>query len=306
MAEQTTPEQSSEQMKAERDALISQMRELDGEEPLSAPEPKADPQAGSQPPATSESDAGKGEGVKPLEEGQPPAEAGADKEAERKEKTWQQINAEKAALKAEREAISAEKAEAERLKQEAAEKNARAGQYQAEDYEAAAKRFEAEGDTDSAEQAREMARKLRVEVETQKQNAARDKFRSEWQDAVRQAKEDKPELADPENPLTKTLAEVFKNRPVFTSYPGGVADAVRIAELKLNSERVDSIQAERDKLQAQVDELQKKLQPGGATASVGETSAKEFKDLSLSEQGAILRKAAKQADTGGGADAFFG
>ena len=302
-----TPQKTQEQteLTAERDALIAQMRELDGEEPANAPEPQTDPQAGNQSPATAEEasvDDGK---VEVLKEGETPksvegeGDAKEAKEAARKEKTWKQINEE-------RERLANERAEVARLKAEAATKAAQAGQYTPEDYLAAAKRWEAEGETEYAQEARAKAQSLKTEIAAIEENAKREAFKQEWQDAVRQAKEDKPELEDPNSDLTKLVQEAFKNRPVFQTYPGGVADAVRFAELGLTERKVNSIQAERDKLQAKVDELEKKLQPGGATPTAETNNkSKSLESMTLAEQGEYWRKAAKAADRGGGLAEFI-
>lgn len=301
-----TPQKTQEQteLEAERTALILQMQKLDGEEPVSADEPQTDPQAGNQSPATAE-EASVDDGSSVLKEGETPkpvegeGDAKLAKEAARKERTWKQINEE-------REKLANERAEIARLKVEAATKAAQAGKYTPEDYLAAARRWEAEGETEYAAEARAKAQSLKAEIAAIEENAKREAFKAEWQDAVRQAKEDRPELEDPNSELTKLVQEAFRNRPVFQTYPGGVADAVRFAELGLTERKVNAIQAERDKLQAKVDELEKKLQPGGATPTAATNNKpKSFEDMTLAEQGEYWRKVAKAADRGGGVAEFI-
>jgi len=294
----TTPQLEEERnsLEIERESIMAQLNAQDGDA-VPAQE-SVTPEGADHAAPTEEEVPAKVEGEEEPEtekkevEGKPDREA---KEEARKEKSWAEINRRKAEIDARAKTVADREAEIERLRAEAAEKAATAGQFSADDFDAAAKRFEAEGDDSMAEQARARANQIRQDVAAQKQKSERLRLENEWKTSVAKAKEDHPELNDPTSPLAKTVAEVFKNRPVMTTYPGGVQDAVAVAQLKLKADNVESLQKELDALRAKAEAQEKKLQPGGSTPSVPGT-IKSFESLSMDEQGKYLAKLAKEAD----------
>ncbi len=299
MAEaETTPNEQANSLDAQRDSILKQLQD---EESGVASVP---PEAGDHAPATDDKPANGGE-QEPKPDAETEKKSREEKEESRKDKTWQQLNAEKEdvrRMKAEAERL---RAEAEQLRAEAAERAKTAGQYTAEDFETAAQRFEAEGDAESAALAKERARQIRADVEAAKAKNQRQQYEADLKAVVAQARADHPELDDPENPLTKTVKEVMENRPVFKTYANGLIDAVRVAQLKLKADGVESLQKELDEVKSKLADAEKRLQPGGATPSAPERSSKGFDQLSSKEQRAILMSVAMAADSDGvGIDAL--
>lgn len=294
-------------MDSEREAIIAQMVAMDEAESGVPAQASVTPEgADHAAPTGDEAVAESGKEAEPEGEqkGETDKPDKAAKEEARKEKSWAEINRRKAEIEAKAKALADREAEIERLRVEAAERAATAGKYTPEDFEAAANRFEAEGDDGMAKQARERANQLRHEVAAQKEKEQRQRMENEWKSAVAKAKDDHPELNDPESPLTKTMNEVLKNRPTFMTYPGGVQDAVVVAQLKLKADSVEALQKELDELRAKAEAQEKKLQPGGSTP-VRPESEKTWDTLSTKEQGNLLLRMAMEADASGrGAEAL--
>lgn len=300
------------QLEAEKAAILEQLSSMGDDisaftgQPASVtPEGSDHAEPTEDPPAPPDPDQDQGSG----EDG---AQGEAGKEGKsRKEKsddrlnlTWEEVNRQKEEIARVKAQAERDRAEAERLRLEAAERARSAGQFTPDDYDAAADHFESEGDMRNAELARKRAADLRSDLKAAEERRKREDYERQLRDAVNAARAAHPELDDPNNELTKTVNEILANRPAFNSYPNGIIDAVRVAEVKLRGDRVDALQAEVDALKAQLSEAKKRSQPGGDTPTVPKRE-RGFGSLSLDEQRShLLRIAAEADDRGAGVTAL--
>jgi len=238
---------------------------------------------------------------------------------ERKNKTWQEINAEKETLKAEKEAIAREKAEvAKRAKQiELAKATAEplrdehgftgndykkvAADYRQKAYDAATpeerKQFAAWAD--SADQ---IAAKLEQKHAQLTQERTIAGLRDEWTKAHNElsAKPEYAALKDQNSDLYKGVVEILNKHPYLTQQPDGLYTAVELVDTKAQLKAFDGTKAELAKLKEEHSKLQKKLSIGGGSPTSAPEGEKDFKDLSLKEQQKRLERAAREHDRDAG------
>jgi hypothetical protein len=258
----------------------------DGEADLSAEKTNDDPDGDSGKPAT-----------EPDGENQKASKAA--KEGERREKSWQKLNEEKAALKAEREALEQQKRELEQQRQqrEQAQADTPKPNAEADEWDRVAKQLEEEGNAELAGRAKAKAKAARdaVAAETQKQSQA--KFVNEWNSHLEKLTSENPDLQNPETALYKTVAELIKSKPVLSQYAAGISDAVAYAKTKLAADSVAGLQATIAEQKKQIDELNKKLSPSGSFPTPPPAGQKSFEQLSEKEQEAELRRMAERVDS---------
>lgn len=215
----------------------------------------------------------------------------AKKEQERRDRSWQKLEEEKAALRAEKEAIAKEKEEAERAKATAKKYRDEHG-YSAEDYEAFAKTAD---DPDLAERARKKAAEIRAKEQEVKSNSARDEFVSEWNKNLNAVLEETPDLKNEESDIGKELKKVLSERKVFSMAPDGIKHAVEFVKAQRQAGLVSGLEAKVKDLETEIARLNKLtgLTPSGPSARPG---MKSFDDLSPAEQEAELMRQAEAAD----------
>lgn len=214
-------------------------------------------------------------------------------ERERKDKTWEQINAEKETLKKERETLAKEREE---WKKQAAEKPAPFRDekgFTAEDYLKAAEKFKADGDQEMAAAAQQKAQQLQFQA--QKQDFDR-KWTANWDKLAEQH----PELKDFKSPMFLGIKAIMNQFPILKLSPDGILYAMKAYQIEERTKGFDSVTAENKTLKQQLDELQKKLSlPGGKALSSGAGAAgeaKAFEKMTMDEQHAHLQKLAAEAD----------
>ena len=104
-----------------------------------------------------------------------------------------------------------------------------------------------------------------------------------------------PELKDSNSSLHKKVADLLNTKAVLRQYPGGIVDAVEIAQLALKTDNSTGLADEVEKLRKENAEFKKRLQPGVGSPSTP-APKKQFRDLSVAEQGAELRRMAVEFD----------
>ena len=185
----------------------------------------------------------------------------AKKTQDRANKTWREVNAEKAALKKEREELEAQRqALTEQQDKSLAEiqQKTATSRYSPDEYEAIAKEFEDEGDHANAEAARKAADQARTAVKEQDAKAQQAKFVSAWDTNWKsQAKEHK-DLNDQDSELFKMVGQLLERKPVLTQYPEGINDAVEGAVMYLQANRSASLEKQVSDLKKKVAEYEEK------------------------------------------------
>ena len=226
----------------------------------------------------------------------------AKKTQDRANKTWREVNAEKAALKKEREELAAQRqALTEQQDKSLAEiqQKTATSRYSPEEYEAIAKEFEDEGDHSNAEAARKAADQARSAVKEQDAKAQQAKFVSQWDANWKsQAKEHK-DLNDQNSELFKMVGQLLERKPVLTQYPEGINDAVEGAVMYLQANRSASLEKQVSDLKKKVAEYEEKTQLNGSQPGSNILQVESFDKLSTDKQRAELMRAMQQADDSG-------
>jgi len=193
----------------------------------------------------------------------------SDKEAERFDRNWKKFQEEKDAFKKERE-------ELERFREDTF-KQIREKRFNSETspeaYEQAANDFEEDGREDLARQARQKAKEARDEYEQEKAEFENHKRRLQWEKNYQEAVKAAPDLADETSEFHRIVKSVLKERPILTSYPDGIKDAVEIAKLATEANMLKAVQEEKSELEKRIKELEAKIQPGGSSVSPGSKSS---------------------------------
>ena len=226
----------------------------------------------------------------------------AKKTQDRANKTWREVNAEKAALKKEREELEAQRqALTEQQDKSLAEiqQKTATSRYSPDEYEAIAKEFEDEGDHANAEAARKAADQARSAVKEQDAKAQQAKFVSAWDTNWKsQAKEHK-ELNDQNSELFKMVGQLLERKPVLTQYPEGINDAVEGAVMYLQANRSASLEKQVSDLKKKVAEYEEKTQLNGSQPASNILEVESFDKLSTNKQRAELMRAMQQSDDSG-------
>ena len=226
----------------------------------------------------------------------------AKKTQDRANKTWREVNAEKAALKKEREELAAQRqALTEQQDKSLAEiqQKTATSRYSPDEYEAIAKEFEDEGDHANAEAARKAADQARSAVKEQDAKAQQAKFVSAWDTNWKsQAKEHK-DLNDQNSELFKMVGQLLERKPVLTQYPEGINDAVEGAVMYLQANRSASLEKQVSDLKKKVAEYEEKTQLNGSQPGSNILQVESFDKLSTDKQRAELMRAMQQSDDSG-------
>ena len=215
---------------------------------------------------------------------------------ERKEKTWQEINAEKEATKAEKEALAREKAEIQKSK--AATSDVYRDKHGAtkNDYLEVAKMLREKGETANADAAEKLAKEVEAEEQQYRQQKAMETRQAAWKKDYEELTAKKPELKDSNSELHKRTVKVIEQFPLLAQSEGGLKYAVRAAEIELQAEEFDVTKAELTKLKAEYEKLIKKTQIGTGSPTSAPKEAKTFEQMSLKEQEKHLEQAAYEHD----------
>lgn len=231
---------------------------------------------------------------KPAEKTEDSKYQKARKDSERLDKSWKSLNDEKEKFRAEREK---ELAEIKRLREESVKKEADDPllKYEPDELEEAAKEWDEEGDTELAERARKEAvrlRKVKGELEAQKQNAAFEETRNRaWNESM----EKYPSLKDINSEFSQGVISLIKQEKVFSLYPEGWRDAARVVELRQKAAKAESFEKRVKELEDENKKLREATAISGSPPS-DRAKAKSFSEMSPAEMDAYLTRQAKEHD----------
>jgi tetratricopeptide (TPR) repeat protein len=263
-------------------------------------------------------EAAEGEPTQPVEAKRPETPySKAQKDQQRREKTWQQIEAEKAEISAAKERVSREAQAIEAAKAQQFLQNLPRAQkdgFTADDYfkasqsfAASAQKAEQEGDTEQATaeykkafQANAAAQELvayeqqyyQQTVQQQQQIALDYAFTESFQQAAKQY----PEALQQGTPLYNEVQEITKIAPWIYYVPNGGWYAVEIGKMRLDVKENAALRARVAELEAKDAEREKRSQPlrGGPTHGPGKSTSSD--DMTNEEFGSWLEKQAELAD----------
>lgn len=240
---------------------------------------------------------------------------------ERKNKTWQEINAEKEAIKAEKETLQREKSEIQRRSEEIQRAKVTSEPlrdehgYTSKDYKGVASDYrqkaldaatpaERKQLAEFADAADQVAEKLNQKHQQLMQERNVADLRAKWQE-VHDKLVAKPEYADLKtegSELHKQTLDVLRKYPFLTMQPDGLQTAVELVEQKAQLKAFDGTKAELTKLKEEHSKLQKKLSIGGGSPTGAPAEETPFNELSTAEQHKRLERAAHSQDREAGFD----
>jgi hypothetical protein len=229
--------------------------------------------------------------------------AKAQKEADRKDRSWKALEAEKTQFRQERGALLTE---LQQLRQQMTELRARAEPARdkhgmtAEDYERMAQKKREQGEDGIAEAALERAAELRRQ---QPAAAAYDPtkdpaFVQAWNGHIQALQTEEPELANADNPVTKAANALLADKqwaPFFTSRPDGIRAAVEVAKIiKGHADMAGQLKAK----DAEIERLTKLTSLRGSPAGGPPAPKKGIEEMPDEEAHAELLRIARAADRG--------
>ena len=228
----------------------------------------------------------------------------AKKTQERANKTWRDVNAEKAAVKKERQELEAQQkafTEQQSVSRDEITQRSAQSRYSPEEYEAIAKEFEDEGDHANAEAATKAAKQAREAVAEQDAKSQQAKFVAKWDSNWKAAAAEHGDLNDQNSDLFKMVGRLLEQKPVLTQYPEGITDAVEGATMYLKADRSTSLEKQVSELKKQLAEYEEKTQLNGTQPGGNILQVDSFDSLPVDQQRSELMKAMQQADdTGAG------
>jgi hypothetical protein len=221
----------------------------------------------------------------------------AQKEAERKERSWQALQAEKEQFRR----MTTQWQEQQRMAQlEHTRKTyqpLRRDGLTAKEYYDGAQVFEREGDFENAYKAHRIAQEM-FQAEggrTQQMQAVEQEY--QWRTGMQEAVRSNPEIANPESPISGHLERIIQQNPWIYYIPQGFQRAAEVADMLTKMADLKAKDDEIISLKAELEKSQRKGQPakgGYASPRYGE---KEFDDMNLDEMGEHLRNVTKEADS---------
>jgi hypothetical protein len=241
------------------------------------------------------------------------AYAKAQKDAERRDKSWKALEQEKAQVRAEAERVKSVQTELEQLRRQVHELRqppkpaADAAGIDADTYDSLAKKYDEEGDTKMAGLARERAQALRRQAAATPAAAApvdswkTSEFQQQWQRHTDEIIAADPALNDAQNPVfqaTNMLVNHKEWAPFFRAEPHGIKAAVEVAKLMHAAQRVPALQKEIDTHKAEIARLNKLNAPRGGGPTAAPAGEKKLTEMSPDEAEAHVRALAAAADRG--------
>ena len=108
-----------------------------------------------------------------------------------------------------------------------------------------------------------------------------------------------PDLRNKDSELFKAVDGILKRRPILTTYPEGIRDAVEAAKVHQRAARVDVLEKELAETKQRLAEREKLLQPGTGGPSSSSASGTNFDNLPRGQQREALLDSLRRADQAG-------
>lgn len=229
----------------------------------------------------------------------------ADERA-RLDKSWKELQAQRAAIAAERAEIERAKAAKEPPAQQKPEDPL--AEFTPEQLDKQAAVFEREGRYDMADYARKVAAEKRAAPPAAEKQppageprpaaegpAGREQFMAEWNRNVAELKATEVDLQDPGTPLYKETEALIREVPLLSKMADGVKYAVQIAKLRIEASSVPGLKGRIGELEKEIKTLREATSLGsGAPEKRG--GPKDITQMSEAEAVNALRSLAAEAD----------
>lgn len=230
----------------------------------------------------------------------------AQKEADRRDRSWKALDAEKEEVR--RKADEIRQAE-ERINQRQAQPMATKEGFTAQDYASQAfewrKQASQEPDPetkalllDNAWKAAGAAQEIQqFEIQHHQQSQAKQietRFMTDMQHAISL----NPELGDPNRELSKRVGTILEQNPDLYYMKQGFSKASQIAKLELDAAAAPELRKENERLTAELEKANRAVQPSKGSPG-SPSSPVAFEKMSQQDQRAHLIRAAEEADENG-------
>jgi hypothetical protein len=220
----------------------------------------------------------------------------AQKEQERKDRSWQALQAEKEQFRQ----YATQWEEQQRMAQLEATRQ----QYQplkkegltAQEYYEGAQRFEQEGDHENALKAYKVASEMgRAE---QQRYAQMQEMEAEyqWRLGMQEVGKVFPDIWNPNHPIVPHLERIISENPWIYRVPQGFQRAAEVAHMLSRMSEIKELQEENERLRANLEKFQRKGQPAKGGYAAPRTGEKEFDEMNLDEMEAHLKGLTAEAD----------
>jgi hypothetical protein len=234
------------------------------------------------------------------------------KEKERQDRSWEALNAEKDQVRQYAEQLKREAADLQRAREQRTTPAPGSNQqpkYTSADLLEAAGEFEnlAEkafetGDPEEfkkqlglARTARQQAGQLQQLEQQAQAQTQQQQFQTVYAQVMDQTIKAEPDLLKPDSELSKGVAQLLKEEPVFSHIPDGFRKAVQVDKWRRDAGLVSELREKLTKAEAEVQRLTKATTPLGAGPTTP-IQPKKLESLPLDEQIAELGRMAEQAD----------
>lgn len=251
----------------------------------------------------------------PPEQQQPQQEAQgskyerAKKDAERLDRSWKALEAEKETTRREQAELKQRLDAIERSSQQRPQEQRQNG-FRSQDYAKGAAEFDRraqalieEGDVDAANEQLRLAESARAlahqygQAEAQEaQQAEHGKFRQAWESVANEVIRDHPELKDPASEPGQALLSVFKEFPFLRQLPEGFRHGHDLLELRRNAAEVSGLREDNQKLKAELERRDRLNSPEGGKSAAGHPGAQKASDMNLKDLHKKLAREAELAD----------
>lgn len=228
------------------------------------------------------------------------------KEEQRRDKSWQALEAEKQSFRQEREQILSEiKALRQDVVSSGAQRPATArfasAQYNqaADEFAKRGRQFYKDGDVEQGDAQFDLASQARAQAgEAQKAEftEAQGKFDTQWRDNANAVIKEVPELGDPNSEMSKDMIKLLEQHPVLGLVNDGFKHAHEILTLRRQAAEVSGLREENKTLKQEVDRLTKLTTPLGGKDTAKHSAPSNIADLPLEQQKATLFRQVEMAD----------
>jgi len=220
----------------------------------------------------------------------------AQKEQERKDRSWAALQAEKERFRM----ATTQWQEQQRMRQleETRKQNQplRRDGLTAQEYYEGAKVFERDGDYENAYKAHQVAQEMFHAEQQRGVQMQGVEAEYQWRTGMQQAIAAEPAIADPDSPIAQHLERIIQQNPWIYYIPQGFQRAAEVAHMLTKMASLSELQDENEKLRADLEKYQRRSQPSRGGYAAPRHGEKDFDDMDLNEMESHLKGLTAEAD----------
>lgn len=228
----------------------------------------------------------------------------AQKDADRRDRSWKALEAEKAEVRAqaanmERRMNELEQRASQPTQQQAPQFSSREYAQASQEFERQASRLMDEGDIDGAKEQLDLANKSRAasqQYAQQEYGQQTRQFEQTWSRNAEAVLQKFPELQDGNTEESKSLVQLLQNEPILSHVADGFEKAVKMLGLQRDAADASGLRETNAKQTKEIERLQGLLDPQGNGQGARQPSSKSFENMTTAEQKLYLERRAEEAD----------